>query len=117
MLPMRSGFVYVFSNPGLTAYTIGMSTGALYLRAFELTREYGTVYPFEIASFTRSMILPPFKPWLASDTTFPAGSEFLAEHKGKSHTGVVKDGKLVLSDGHTFNTRPQPPPCTSPAAT
>lgn len=44
------------------------------------------------------------KPWVVSDTTFPAGSEFLAEYKGKSHTGVVKDGKLVLSDGHTFTT-------------
>jgi hypothetical protein len=46
---MRSGFVYVFSNPGLTAYKVGMTTRALYLRAGELAREYGTVYPFEIA--------------------------------------------------------------------
>ena len=48
--PMRSGFVYVFSNPGLSAFKVGMTTRALYLRASELTREYGTVYPFEIAS-------------------------------------------------------------------
>ena len=47
---MQSGFVYVFRNPGLTAYKVGMSTRALYLRASELTREYGTVYPFEIAN-------------------------------------------------------------------
>ena len=46
----RSGFVYVFSNPGLSAFKVGMTTRALYLRAAELTREYGTVYPFEIAS-------------------------------------------------------------------
>jgi hypothetical protein len=47
---MQSGFVYVFSNPGLSAFKVGMTTRALYLRASELTREYGTVYPFEIAS-------------------------------------------------------------------
>ena len=47
---MRSGFVYVFSNPGLSALKVGMTTRALYLRADELTREYGTLYPFEIAS-------------------------------------------------------------------
>ncbi len=45
-----TGFVYIFSNPGLTAYKIGMTTRALRLRADELQREYGTVYPFEIAS-------------------------------------------------------------------
>ena len=45
-----TGFVYVFSNPGLTAYKVGMTTRALRLRADELQREYGTVYPFEIAS-------------------------------------------------------------------
>ncbi len=44
------GFVYVFSNPGLSAYKVGMTTRALRLRADELQREYGTVYPFEIAS-------------------------------------------------------------------
>ncbi len=47
---MQTGFVYVFSNPGLTAYKLGMTTRALRLRASELTREYGTVYAFEIAS-------------------------------------------------------------------
>lgn len=47
---MRSGFVYILRNPGLTAYKVGMTTRALYLRAGELRREYGTLYPFEIAS-------------------------------------------------------------------
>jgi hypothetical protein len=47
---MQSGFVYVFSNPGLSAFKVGMTTRALRLRADELQREYGTVYPFEIAS-------------------------------------------------------------------
>lgn len=46
----RSGFVYVFGNRGLSAYKVGMTTRALRLRASELQREYGTVYPFEIAS-------------------------------------------------------------------
>jgi Restriction Enzyme Adenine Methylase Associated len=44
------------------------------------------------------------KPWIVSDTTFPAGSEFMAEYKGRTHSGVVKDGKLELSDGHKFST-------------
>jgi hypothetical protein len=39
-----------------------------------------------------------------SDTTFPAGSEFMTEHKGKAYSDLVKDGKLQLSDGHTFST-------------
>lgn len=47
---MQSGFVYVFGNRGLTAYKVGMTTRALYIRRDELQREYGTVYPFEIAS-------------------------------------------------------------------
>jgi len=42
---MRSGFVYVFSNPGLSAYKIGMTTRALRLRADELHREYGVTTP------------------------------------------------------------------------
>ena len=49
-LPMLPGFVYVFSNPGLTAYKVGMSTRPLYLSRDELQRQYGTVYPFEIES-------------------------------------------------------------------
>ena len=49
-LMASTGFVYVFRNPGLTAYKVGMTTRALRLRADELQREYGTVYPFEIAS-------------------------------------------------------------------
>jgi hypothetical protein len=44
------------------------------------------------------------KPWVVSDTTFPPGSEFMADYKGKSYSGVVKDGKLELSDGHKFST-------------
>ena len=44
------------------------------------------------------------KPWTVSDTTFPAGSEFTADHKGKTYSGVVKDGKLELSDGNKFTT-------------
>ena len=47
---MRSGFVYVFSNAGLSALKVGMATRALYLRADGLTREYGTLCPFKIAS-------------------------------------------------------------------
>jgi len=44
------------------------------------------------------------KPWIVSDTTFPAGSEFTADHKGKSYSGIAKDGKLELSDGSKFTT-------------
>ena len=28
----------------------------------------------------------------------------MADYKGKSYSGVVKDGKLELSDGHKFST-------------
>ena len=44
------------------------------------------------------------KPWVVSDTSFPAGSEFLTDYKGKAYSGVVKDGKLELSDGRKFTT-------------
>src|SRR5580704_2684277 len=44
------------------------------------------------------------KPWVVSDSSFPAGSEFMADYKGKTYAGVVKDGKLELSDGHKFST-------------
>ena len=47
---------------------------------------------------------PETKPWIVSGTSFPAGSEFLADYKGTSHTGVAKDGKLELSDGYVFST-------------
>jgi len=40
---LQTGFVYVFSNPGLTAYKVGISTRPLYLRQSELMREHGTV--------------------------------------------------------------------------
>jgi hypothetical protein len=43
------------------------------------------------------------RPWVVSDTTFPAGSEFMTEYKGKTYSGLVRDGKLHL-DGHTFST-------------
>ncbi len=42
--------------------------------------------------------------WVVGDTSIPAGSEFTADYKGKTYSGIVKDGKLVLSDGHTFAT-------------
>lgn len=44
------------------------------------------------------------KPWIVSDTSFPVGSEFRADYKGKAYSGVAKDGKLELSDGHKFTT-------------
>ncbi|MEO8595480.1 MAG: hypothetical protein ABI759_19325 [Candidatus Solibacter sp.] len=44
------------------------------------------------------------KPWVVSDTAFPAGSEFMADHKGKNYSGISKDGKLELSDGGKFTT-------------
>lgn len=44
------------------------------------------------------------KNWAVSDTTFPVGSEFTANHKGKTYSGTVKDGKLELSDGGKFTT-------------
>ncbi len=44
------------------------------------------------------------KPWVVSDTSFPAGSEFMSDYKGKTYSGIVKDGKLELSDGGKFTT-------------
>lgn len=44
------------------------------------------------------------KPWIVSDTSFPAGSEFMAEYKGNTYSGIVKDGKLEISDGGKFTT-------------
>lgn len=44
------------------------------------------------------------KPWVVSDTSFPAGSEFLADYKGKTYSGIVKDGKLEINDGGKFTT-------------
>lgn len=43
-------------------------------------------------------------PWIVSDTSFPAGSEFIVEYKGELISGLVKDGKLQLSDGRKFTT-------------
>lgn len=44
------------------------------------------------------------KPWVVSDTTFPVGSEFMADYKGQTYAGTVKDGKLELRDGGKFTT-------------
>jgi hypothetical protein len=44
------------------------------------------------------------KPWMVSSTSFPSGSEFEAEYKGKRYSGVVKSGRLELNDGHKFTT-------------
>jgi len=44
------------------------------------------------------------RPWTVSDTTFPAGTEFSAEYKGKRYSGIVIDGKLELSNGNKFAT-------------
>lgn len=44
------------------------------------------------------------RPWIVSDTSFPAGSKFMADYKGKTYSGIAKDGKLELSDGHKFAT-------------
>lgn len=48
---MKTGFVYVLTNRGLPrAVKIGQTTRDAYKRAGELLREYGTAYPFEVAS-------------------------------------------------------------------
>lgn len=44
------------------------------------------------------------KPWVVSDTSFPAGSEFMADYKGKTYSGIVNDGKLEINDGSKFTT-------------
>jgi len=44
------------------------------------------------------------RPWVVSDTSFPVGSEFIADYKGKTYSGIAKDGKLELSDGTKFTT-------------
>jgi Restriction Enzyme Adenine Methylase Associated len=43
------------------------------------------------------------KPWAVSGTSFPAGSQFMADYKGKNYSGTVRDGKLEL-DGRRFST-------------
>lgn len=45
----------------------------------------------------------PGKPWAVDSTSFPAGSEFKAEYKGKAYLGIAKDGKLEV-EGHKFST-------------
>ena len=44
------------------------------------------------------------KPWRVSNTSFPSGSEFLADYKGKSYSGIVAGGCLETSDGSKFTT-------------
>src|SRR5689334_11294253 len=44
------------------------------------------------------------KAWVVSGTSFPPETAFIAEYKGNTFTGLVKDGKLVLSDGAKFST-------------
>ena len=46
----------------------------------------------------------PSKPWVVSDTSFPAGSEFMADYKGKAYSAIVNDGKLELDNGGEFTT-------------
>ena len=43
-------------------------------------------------------------PWVVSNTSFPAGSEFMADYKDKTYSGIAKDGKLELCDGGKFTT-------------
>lgn len=47
---------------------------------------------------------PAERSWIVSDTSFPSGSEFTAEYRGHTHSAMVKDGKLELSDGRRFST-------------
>jgi len=44
------------------------------------------------------------RPWVVSDTSFPAGSKFIADYKGKTYSGITRDGKLELEDGRKFTT-------------
>lgn len=44
------------------------------------------------------------RPWVVSGTSFPAGSQFTADYKGRTYSGTVKGGKLELDDGHRFST-------------
>jgi hypothetical protein len=44
------------------------------------------------------------KPWVVSDTSFPPETVFMAEYKGNTFSGRVRDGKLELSDGAKFST-------------
>ena len=48
---MTPGWVYVLTNPGLPGVLkIGQTTRDTLTRSTELLREYGTVYPFAVAS-------------------------------------------------------------------
>lgn len=44
------------------------------------------------------------KPWVVSGTSFPPGSQFMADYKGKTYSGTVRGGKLELDDGRRFST-------------
>ena len=41
--------------------------------------------------------------WVVKGVRFPAGTEFRANYKGITHTGVVKEGGLVLN-GKKYNS-------------
>ena len=43
------------------------------------------------------------KPWIVDHTSFPPGSEFKADYKGKTFVGAVKDGKFEV-EGSKFST-------------
>lgn len=47
---MPTGWVYILSNPGLSAFKVGQTTRTPEMRRDELLREYGTAYPWAIAS-------------------------------------------------------------------
>jgi Restriction Enzyme Adenine Methylase Associated len=49
-------------------------------------------------------VAPNGRPWIVRGATFPVGSEFIADYKGKMHSGTVKDGKLELTDGGRYRT-------------
>ena len=40
--------------------------------------------------------------WVSKGVNFPAGTEFRATHKGQTHVGVVRGGRLVV-DGRSFD--------------
>jgi hypothetical protein len=53
---------------------------------------------------TAQPVKPCGKPWAVSGTSFPEGTEFASDYKGKNYSGSVKNGKLELADGHRFTT-------------
>lgn len=41
--------------------------------------------------------------WVAKNVRFPAGTEFRATYRGRTHTGQVRDGNLVI-EGKPYDT-------------